>query len=211
MLWCCKLRSLARCMLCAVSALLLLAGMSGCSHVKTGERPAPSVSVLRGIFMDGPVGGLTYSTPTIKNVTGNDGVFEYLPGETVTFSIGQLVLGATPGKPVVTPVDIVPGARGASDDRVVNICVVLQTLDEDGNFENGIQISEKVSFVVSQYSQSINLTKPARAFTFDGGFRNAMAELNDINAFGDLPRAVKPPAVAQKHLEVTLKKLQEKK
>jgi len=161
--------------------------------------------------MDGPVGGLNYATPSIKGITKTDGIFVYLPGDTVTFSIGELVLGSTLGKPVVTPLDIVPGAKDASDHRVVNICVVLQTLDDDGNPENGIQITEKIASVISQHGKNINFDKPARVFSFDGGFRNAMAELNHIDAFGDLPRAVKPPAVAQRHLEATLKKLQEKK
>jgi para-nitrobenzyl esterase len=208
----CKLSFLMRRLVFAASALLLLAYMLGCGgRVDTGVKSTPSVSVLKGVFLDAPVGGLNYATPTIRSVTKADGVFEYLPGETVTFSIGKFVLGSTSGKPVVTPLDIVPGARDASDHRVVNICVVLQTLDEDGNPENGIQISEKVSDVISQRHQSIHIDKPARAFSFDGGFRSAMAELNYIDAFGDLPRAVKPPAVAQKHLEATLKKIQSKK
>lgn len=211
MAWRCKLGFLTRRLIFVALALLLLAFTFGCSRVDTGVKSTPSVSVLKGVFLDAPVGGLNYATPTIRNVTKADGAFEYLPGETVTFSIGNFVLGSTPAKPFVTPLDIVPGAGDASDHRVVNICVVLQTLDEDGNPENGIQISEKVSSVISQHHKSINLDKPARAFSFDGGFRSAMAELNNIDAFGDLPRAVKPPAVARKHLEATLKKIQEKK
>ncbi len=194
-----------RCLLAAVSAVLLMA-LSGCATLESAFGIAQ-----KGIFMDGPVGGLNYKTPTITGVTKDDGVFRYKPGETVTFSIGEVVLGSAAGKPVVTPLDIVPDAKGAQDQRVVNICVVLQTLDQDGNLENGIQISEKSTSVMSQFGKDIDFNKHVRRFSFDSGFRSVMAELNNIDAFGDFPRAVTPPGRAQKHLEASLAKLAEKK
>ncbi len=194
-------------------AMCGLAWTMACGGASTGvksEEAAPS-AVLRGVFLDGPVGGLTYATPTLKGVTKADGVFEYRAGETVTFAIGDIVLGKASGKDVITPLDIVPEAKDVKDQRVVNICVVLQTLDDDGNPENGIVISEKVASMVSLYGKEMNFNKPVRAFSFDGGLRGAMAELNNADAFGDMPRAVRPPGVAQKHLEATLSRLKEKK
>ncbi len=191
----------------SVSAVILLA-LAGCGGLDSGVKSVPA---LKGVFMDGPVGGLNYATPTLKGVTQADGVFEYQTGETVTFSIGSVVLGSTVGKPVVTPLDLFADAKGAADQRVVNVCVVLQTLDQDGNAENGILITEKVATMVSQYGKDINFNKPVRAFSFDGGFRAVMAELNNVDSFGDMPRAVKPPVVAQKHLEDSLAKLAAKK
>lgn len=197
----------ARYLFLSVSAVILLA-LAGCGGLDSGVKSVPA---LKGVFMDGPVGGLTYATPTLKGVTKADGVFEYQAGEKVTFSIGTVVLGSTVGKPVVTPLDFFADAKGAADQRVVNICVVLQTLDQDGNAENGIVITEKVSSMVSQYGKDIDFNKHVRAFSFDGGFRAVMAELNNIDAFGDMPRAVKPPVTAQKHFEASLAKLAEKK
>ena len=194
-------------LLFSVSAVLLLA-LAGCSGVDCGVKTVPA---LKGIFLDGPVGGLNYATATLKGITASDGVFEYKAGETVTFSIGGVTLGSTAGKPVVTPLDIVPDAKDAKDQRVVNICVLLQTLDQDGKAENGILITEKVSAAVSQYGKGINFNKPVRAFSFDAGLRSVMAELNNVDAFGEMPRAVTPPVVAQKHLEASLAKLKDKK
>ena len=108
----------------SVLAVFLLA-LTGCG--------AP---VLKGVFMDGPVAGLNYATPTVKGVTNADGVFGYKEGETVDFFIGDLLLGKAIGKPFVTPLDIVKDAKNASDRRVANICVLLQTLDQDGNADN---------------------------------------------------------------------------
>jgi len=193
----------------SVSGIFLVALMMiGCSSLSSIVSDTPSA--LKGVFMDGPVGGIGYATPTLKGVTGVDGIFEYQPGERVTFSVGSLVLGSAAGKPVVTPLDLFPDAKGASDQRVVNICVLLQTLDQDGNAGNGILIAEKSASFVSQYGQDINFNKPVKAFSFDAGLRSVMAELNNIDAFGETPRAVKPPVVAQKHLEASLAELNKK-
>ena len=83
------------------AAITLVALLAGCSSVLTSlglQEPN-----LKGVFMDSAVGGLNYATPTCKGVTKADGVFEYRAGETVTFSVGELQLGSTAGKPVVTP------------------------------------------------------------------------------------------------------------
>ena len=105
---------------------------------------------------------------------------------------------------MVTPLDIVPDAKDTSDQRVVNICVVLQTLDQDGNAGNGILINQQAASFVSMYGREINFNKPVHVFSFDPGFRNVMAELNNIDAFGTSPRAVNPPALARRHLEASL-------
>ena len=193
----------------SVSGVFLIALIMGCSSLSSSVSSTPAA--LKGVFMDGPVGGLSYSTPTLKGVTKADGVFEYLPGETVTFSVGSLVLGSAAGKPVVTPLDIVSGAKDIKDQRVVNICVLLQTLDQNGNAADGLMISEKSASFVSQYGKEIKFDQHVRAFSFDAGLRSVMAELNNVDAFGETPRAVKPPVVAQKHLEATLAELAKKK
>jgi para-nitrobenzyl esterase len=186
----------------SLTIIILVALMMGCSSLSSIVSGTPIA--LKGVFIDSPVGGLNYTTPTQKGVTKADGIFEYQAGETVTFSIGSLVLGSTTGKPFVSPLDIVPDAKDASDQRVVNISVVLQTLDQDGNPANGILISEQVASFVTKYGSEINFNNHVRRFSFDSGFRTVMAELNNIDAFGATPRAVKPPGLAQKHLETSL-------
>lgn len=183
---------------CVAFSLLLLAAVSGCATL--GDKIS---GVEKGVFLDGPVGGLTYKTPTLEGVTKADGIFRYKPGEAVTFSVGGLVLGSTEGKKIVTPLNLFADAKDASDQRVVNVCVFLQSLDQDGNPENGILITEQVAAVVAKLGGQTVFNKPVRAFSFDAGFRSVMAELNEIDAFG-APRAVRPPGVAQKHLEATL-------
>lgn len=186
----------------SVAGIILIALLMGCSSLSSTVSGTPAT--LKGVFVDSPVGGINYATSTLKGVTKADGIFEYQAGETVTFSIGGLILGSTTGKPVVSPLDIIPDAKDASDQRVVNISVFLQTLDQDGNPDNGILITEKTASFVKKYGSQINFNNHVRRFSFDSALRTVMAELNNIDAFGEIPRAVKPPVVAQKHLEASL-------
>jgi para-nitrobenzyl esterase len=203
-----KVNFLIRCFILSVSGIFLAAMIVGCGSLGSSVSSAPPA--LKGVFMDGPVGGIAYATPSLKGVTKADGVFEYRPGETVAFSVGELALGSAAGNPVVTVLDLVPGAKDASDQRVVNICVLLQTLDQDGDPANGILISEQAASFVTKYGKGMNFNSNIRAFSFDAGFRNVMAELNNVDAFGETPRAVVAGKIAQKHLETTLAALKKK-
>jgi len=101
----------------------------------------PDVSLLTGRFVDSAVSGLQYTTATQSGLTGSDGSFDYLPGETVTFSIGGIELPAVPGATLVTPLDVF-STNDVADVRVVNLARLLQTLDVDALPDNGITISD---------------------------------------------------------------------
>lgn len=96
----------------------------------------------------GPIRGLRYETPTRTGVTGEHGEFEYGPGECVTFFIGGLVLGAIDGSPRVSLAQLVNRNDGKidrlNDPMVTNLARLVQTLDRDGDFENGITIAPAV-------------------------------------------------------------------
>ena len=109
------------------------------------DPPNPPVTASTGVFVDGVVVGLHYETPTFSGTTNNAGEYDFLPGETVTFSIGGVVLGSTTAGPVVTPLSLVSGATGPTDPVVTNIVRFLLTLDEDGDPDNGITISAAVT------------------------------------------------------------------
>jgi hypothetical protein len=59
--------------------------------------------INKGVFCISPVVGLNYQTLTQSGTTNENGEFLYITGETVTFSIGDLVLGSAPGAPEITP------------------------------------------------------------------------------------------------------------
>ena len=76
-----------------------------------------------GVFVDSPVQGLTYQTGSQRGMTNASGTFSYLAGETITFSVGSIVLGSALAKPFMTPLDLVPGASGVTDQTVSNLSV----------------------------------------------------------------------------------------
>ncbi len=176
-----------------VFLFLGLAGTTGCRE--------------SGIFLDSPVSGLTYSTmiknQTVVAQTSEDGMFFYTRGQNITFSIGSLELGTAVGKSVITPLDLVPDAVGTSDQRVVNMCVLLQTLDADGNLNNGIQITQAITDLVSA-AGAINFDQTTKAFAADAGVVALLAALNTASVFTDpdpRPRTLRSATAAREHFE----------
>jgi len=96
-----------------------------------------------GVFLDSAVQGISYVSGGVSGITDANGTFTYEVGSVVRFMIGDVVIGEAPGQSVITPIDLVSGSD-ASHPTVINIVCFLLTLDEDGNPDNGIQISEAV-------------------------------------------------------------------
>ena len=94
-----------------------------------------------GVFIDSPVINIGYRTETQNGVTNSRGEFKYHPGETITFFIGDLEFPSVLADERVTPLDMAD-----TDDvfhhMVVNIARLLQTLDKDGDTNNGITIAD---------------------------------------------------------------------
>ncbi len=107
-----------------------------------------TLPVLTGVFSDSPVGGISYKTETRSGVTNADGKFEYLSGEHVTFFVGSVELPRSNAASVVTPLDIA-GTSDPTSQKVANMLVLLQSLDEDGNPSNGITIPSTASSAAS--------------------------------------------------------------
>ncbi|MBF0289502.1 MAG: hypothetical protein HQM14_16945 [SAR324 cluster bacterium] len=102
---------------------------------------AGAAGLLQGVFLDAAVQGVSYSGAGGSGTTTSSGTFNYSPGSRVTFSIGGIALGTASGKSTVTPIDVA-GATDESDQRVINMLRLLQSLDDDGNANNGINITQ---------------------------------------------------------------------
>lgn len=119
----------------------LAAILAACGGGSSPSSTAPP-SVRIATFIDTQVEGLAFKSATRSGLTDRNGNFPYSPGETLTFSIGNMVLGSvTPTGNKVTPVQLVPGATDANDPRVTRILRTLQSLDGDSDLSNGIQIT----------------------------------------------------------------------
>ncbi|HSC66168.1 MAG TPA: pectinesterase family protein, partial [Cellvibrio sp.] len=109
------------------------------SSVANSAATSSRAQALTGVFLDAPVSNLGYSTATLNGTTNAAGEFQYRAGEMITFSIGNLILPAVPAGSIITPFDLA-GSTSLSDNKVINILRLLQSLDADGNAANGIEI-----------------------------------------------------------------------
>lgn len=108
-----------------------------------GWFPTKFYHPIRGQFIDAPVKGLNYETPTHVGSTesteeNGSGGFDFFPGETIGFSIADVPIGSAAAVKKVSPLDLFPDSDASlkyDDDGVqltnpaVNLARVLQTLD----------------------------------------------------------------------------------
>lgn len=173
-----------------VSFTALLLPLSGCFNGSSGSDDEPRS--LTGVFVDSAVAGLDYhGERTAASITDAQGQFTYLQGETISFAIGDLALGSAVGAEMLTPLSITEGASAPTDQSVVNKLILLQTLDADGNLNNGIQISDAIRGEVSLEAATIEFDQPASDFRTS--LEPLLARLEEAGAFSDTdprPRTV---------------------
>ncbi|MFK7892101.1 MAG: hypothetical protein AB8B63_14895 [Granulosicoccus sp.] len=96
-------------------------------------------ALLTGVLGRTAVEGVFFNTDSQQGVTNSAGEFQYVDGESVTFSIGTLNFPEVSGSPLITPISM---GAGASDPLVTssNIARLLQSLDDDDYPYDGISI-----------------------------------------------------------------------
>ena len=142
-----------------IAAIVLstfVAVLASCSSNSSDDGDPPLKELQTGVFIDSAVEGLFYSTATLSGTTDADGTFTYFPSEIVRFYIGDILIGSAEGQDILTPLEFVPDAEDASHPEVTNILRFLQSLDEDGDPDNGITISELT--ITQAASQELDFT-----------------------------------------------------
>ncbi|HEC17942.1 MAG TPA: esterase-like activity of phytase family protein, partial [Gammaproteobacteria bacterium] len=178
--------------LLALSASVFLLSACGGGGGSGGGGATP-VTSSTGVFQDSVVGGLHYETATRSGTTNALGEYDYLPGETVTFSIGGNVLGSAAAGPVVTPLSLVSGAADATDPVVTNIVRLLLTLDDDGDPSNGINIPAATATAAA--SLTVDFSVPD--ISTEAGVSTLLAAIPSTPVLAD-------SATAQTHFAATL-------
>jgi hypothetical protein len=108
----------------------------------TCEDIAPEpIDTLTGVFLDSAVANVNYQTDTLTGTTNEQGEFTYVEGESVTFSIGEVVFPLIPAASVITPLELAE-SKDITEPSVVNMTRLLQSLDKDGDPSNGIEITD---------------------------------------------------------------------
>lgn len=124
-----------------VMLLITLMVMTGCPS-PTGDDDTQATKT--GVFVDAIVEGAWYSTPSHSGRTNANGEFTYKEGESVTFSIGSIVLGTVRAKAIITPLTL-GGDENLDNigDKSRGIARILQSLDSDTSSAN-IVISDNL-------------------------------------------------------------------
>ncbi len=120
----------------AISTMLLIAGCGGGSS-DSGDSSGSGGDVAAtgtAYYVDSAVSGINYICGAEAGITGADGAFTFETGSNCTFYLGDMELrGVDAGL-------LVNGENVYETD--VEIARILQSLDSDGNPDNGITISE---------------------------------------------------------------------
>lgn len=179
--------------------LLLTTLLTACGGGGSGGKPAaPSAeqpsgpATLTGRFVDGPVSGLRYSTASQTGFTNSAGEFSYLAGETVSFYVGDILIGRAKAADTITPFDLAGIAppvssrdirqvveqindsnKATSFELAANIAAFLQTIDEDGDPGNGQQIPAEIHALAA--GGNINFMQDYLFFDYDVPFRKLVA------------------------------------
>jgi hypothetical protein len=151
-----------------------------------------------GYYYDSLVSGLSYESNgkagvqtgvTGEESEGGPGSFRYVEGDTVSFSLGDTVLGDSEAQERVTPFDLAgldkeavggcevegPLPDGDGPFRiVVNLAVLLQSLDTDGDPANGIDISSDLAGLFD--GVEIDVSQAWEAFQSDAGLQAVLEE-----------------------------------
>jgi len=166
--------------------------MSACGG--GGNSGTSSTSTTKtGALVDSAVSNIHYQTATQSGTTNASGEFTYKKGETVTFSIGDLKFPAVSAGAVVTPVSMA-GATSITDQRASNIARLLQSLDQDGNPNNGISIPDGAAAAAA----SVNFNVDASTFGADAAVTNLVANS------GSSTTSLISAADAEAHVTTTL-------
>lgn len=165
----------------AVAASLLVA--CGDDDNNTAGSSAGSATQT-GYFLDAAVSGLDFKGSSNSGTTGANGEFRYQPGETITFSIGGVVVGSAKGSDKVLLKDLDNGAdsSGKPSNFSINRAIFLQTIDEDQDLSNGIQISSATRNALKSAVLSFNSDSSTFITTFATALTNAGYDITPVPA-----------------------------
>ena len=170
--------------------LLAMFLISGCSSSDSAD------SSVTGTFVDDPVSGLTYECSSgTAGITNAEGEYTCENGDSVTFSIGNVVIGTVDAEAtIVTPYSFFPN----NQDAALNLARLLQSVDSDPSDDI---ITPDVA-LVALLDGSRSFLSPTFVVDVEGDLsitfvsvQDAQTQLNEtiITAGGDIPDGANIP------------------
>ncbi len=192
------------CLYGIVLLLLSACGGGGSSDSSVTGLTTPGATTAEGQFIDSAVSGLTYICGDIIGTTDEYGTFIYHIDQEVTFMVGGVIIGTAQGASFITPIDLVAGAEDETDATVINILRFLQSLDDDADPDNGINITAEVISALENASINFNVT--VDVFSSDS---ELLTLLNSLPTFIDgTLRYLLPEYAVLEHFRATLEDIE---
>ena len=172
--------------------ILLSVGLSACNSGSSSDNKSTEPETLSGKIVGVQVEGLSYKTASFSGETSADGSFTYKTGETVSFFVGDIAVGETKGSAEVTffdlagiadPATVTQEARSKLQDnatvhefdKLSNLVVFLDAIDEDGNYSNGITVPSQLNELA--LGKTVNIQ--------GNSFHDFEKQFNDSELLGD--------------------------
>ena len=171
-------------------------GSAGSASGGGARSSANTLATQTGNFIDSAVTGIGYTTGTQTGFTDSNGGYIYVPGETVTFNIGAITFPSVAALSTVTPLNM-SAAGSLADPVVTNVAYLLQSLDENNNPDDGIQIDTRVSALATT---NVNFNQAPSAFAADPVVTQLITAVNKIKT---TPSSL-TPSMAQANFGKTL-------
>ena len=171
------------------------------------EGAAAGAGDQTGYFIDAAVSGVTYTRyDAAGKVVGSgtteaDGSFTFAAGENIVFTLGGVTIGditadEMPADGKATIQDVVGVDRSITDDAtVLKIAQFLQTLDADGNPNNGIQVE----------AETVAAIKTSGTITADTDIEAAF----DTAVLADLGLEIVTADDAKAHIDAVLQQIKD--
>ncbi len=167
-----------------LASALFFFSVTGCDNGSTTQESA----IQQGKIIRTAIQGIAYATETQSGTTGVDGEFNYLAGETVTFSLGGTVLGTTVAKKEINwfelvGLDTIPTSYADMQQVFYSetgqpslsllgaVASILVTVDEDRDATNGIVISPEVAALFDDLEIDVSYVSSPR---YDGVFKRLL-------------------------------------
>lgn len=183
----------------SISLAIPLLFLAACGGGGGGSPVVPTP--LKGVFLDSAVIGVQYATKNSTGVTTHSGVtntkgeFQYETGDTVTFSIGALVFPTVTATGILTPMTLAGGSADiTANQQATNIARLLQSLDSNGNPNDGITIPAGAAAIATAVDFNVNATT----------FETNAAVINLVANSGSTTTSLVTEAAAQAHVAATM-------
>jgi len=158
-------------LICGAMALYACGGGGSSSSggaTSDGSSPVGHGASRSGQFVDSAVANIAYtvSPSGTTGLTDENGFFGFEPGDTVTFSVRGVDLPPVLATGKVTINDFDKLSTADNDDLGLNIAILLQSLDSDGDASNGIQIPDETPGTANKAAK-VDFDQSVGSFTSD--------------------------------------------